>query len=377
MIPAGRWAWAEIDLAALRHNVVELCRIAAPAELWAVVKADAYGHGAPAIARAALAAGARGLAVALVEEGVALRNDGVAGPILVLSEQPPEQVPDLVAADLTPTVYTSAYAAAVSACAPARFPVHVKVDTGMQRVGVPDADAGKFVSTLAEAAPNLTVPGVFTHLACADDPTHPATVEQLDRFGAVLAELDRLGLRPPLVHAANSAGLLAWPGAHHSLVRAGIALYGISPSHPLDGPASVLRPVMSLKARVAAVKRVGPGSRISYGWRHQFTAPTTVATVPLGYADGVPRRMGTLPDRSGADVLVGGQACPIVGAVTMDQLMVDVGEQPVAVGDEVVLLGCQGSGSISAADWADRLGVIPYEVVCAISKRVARHIVNP
>lgn len=372
-----RWAWAEIDLSALRHNIDELRRISAPAEVWAVVKADGYGHGAVEIARAARDAGAAGLAVALVEEGLTLRDFGLPGPILLLSQQPVEQIPEVVAADLIPTVFTAEYAAALSAAAPPGFPVHVKVDTGMQRVGVPDTEAAAFVAELATIAPNLTVAGVFTHLACADDPASPATPEQLDRFGAVLAELDRLGLRPPVVHAANSGGLMAWPGARFDLVRAGIAMYGISPGHPIDELAATLRPVLSLKARVSHVKRVAAGSAVSYGWRHRFDAATTVATVPIGYADGVPRRLGTLPDRPGADVLVGGRRCPIVGVVTMDQLMVDVGDADVHVGDEVVLIGSQGDERLTATDWADRLGTIPYEIVCGISKRIARVPVTP
>lgn len=377
-----RWAWAEIDLTALRHNVAELRRIAGPAEVWAVVKADGYGHGSVEIARAARDAGAAGLAVALAEEGVTLRDFGLPGPILLLSQQPYEQIPAVVAADLIPTVYTAEYARALSAAAPPGFPVHVKVDTGMQRVGVADSEAAGFVAELATIAPNLTVAGVFTHLACADDPASPATPEQLDRFAAVLAELDRLGLRPPVVHAANSGGLLGWPGARHDLVRVGIAMYGISPGRALDELSAGLRPVLSLKARVSHVKRVAAGSQVSYGWRHRFAAATTVATVPIGYADGVPRRLGTAslgggPDRPGADVLIGGQRCPIVGVITMDQLMVDVGDADVHVGDEVVLLGSQGDARITATDWADRLGTIGYEVVCAISKRIARVPVTP
>jgi len=369
-----RWAWAEVDLAAVRHNVGELRRISAPADVWAVVKADGYGHGAVDVARAALDAGAAGLAVALVEEGVALRDAGLPGPILLLSQQPFEQLTELVAAELTPTVYTAEYAAALSAVAVPGYPVHVKVDTGMQRVGVTDHAAAGFVADLAGVAPNLAVAGVFTHLACADEPSNPATPEQLDRFGAVLRELGRLGRRPPLVHAANSAGLLAWPGARHDLVRAGIALYGISPGHHVDDLATGLRPVLSLKARVSHVKPVAAGSHVSYGWRHRFAAPTTVVTVPIGYADGVPRRLGSGPagGETGADVLVGGRRCPIVGVVTMDQLMVDVGDLPVRVGDEVVLIGSQGDEQILATDWADRLGTIAYEVVCGISRRIAR-----
>jgi alanine racemase len=379
--PGTRWAWAEIDLAALEHNVRLVRATVAPAQVWAVVKADGYGHGSVAVARRALAAGAAGLAVALVEEGVALRRAGIDAPILLLSQQPVDQLSDVVAATLIPTVYTLDYATALAAAAPASYRVHVKVDTGMQRVGVGWASAAALVRAIAERTPSLAVEGVFTHLACADEPSSPATVTQLARFETVLGELDRLGLLPPVVHAANSAGAFAAPTARMSLVRAGIAIYGISPGPGVDHLVGGLEPVLSLRARVSHVKRVAAGSAVSYGWRHRFERDTTVATVPLGYADGVPRRLGTIvggpePDRPGADVLIGGLRCPIVGVVTMDQLMVDVGAHDgaagVAVGDEVVLLGRQGGEQIRAEEWAERLDTIAYEIVCAISKRITR-----
>jgi len=222
---------------------------------------------------------------------------------------------------------------------------------------------------------------VFTHLACADEPSHPATAEQLARLDVVLAELDAAGLAPPLVHAANSAGALAHPDARRSFVRAGIALYGISPGPGVAHQATALRPAMSLRARVSHVKPVVAGSHVSYGWRHRFERDTTLATLPIGYADGVPRRLGTLPDRPGGDVLIGGHRCPIVGVVTMDQLTVDVapvvdaGGQ-VAVGDEAVLLGAQGDERIGADEWADRLGTIAYEIVCSIGARVPRRVLG-
>ena len=179
---------------------------------------------------------------------------------------------------------------------------------------------------VAELAPVLYVTGVYTHLACADEPTSSASAHQLASFETALSEIGGDGLRPPLVHVANSAAALAIPESRRSLVRAGIAIYGISPGPGVDHLVGDLRPALSLKARVSFVKRVAAGSSISYGWRHRFEAATTVATLPLGYADGVPRRLGTLPDRLGADVLIGGRRCPIVGVVTMDQLMVDVGD---------------------------------------------------
>ena len=379
MTAATRWAWAEVDVDAVAHNVTAVRAAVAPAGLWAVVKADGYGHGAAAVAGAALDAGAAGLCVALVSEGVALRDAGIAGPILVLSHQPPAELATLLAADLTPTVYTHRYADAVGAAARAagRGPaaVHVKVDTGMQRVGVQPAGTRALVTHVVDHA-DLRLAGVFTHLACADDPDHPANAEQLAAFDAVLDELARAGTTPEHVHAANSAAALALAGSRRSFVRAGIAIYGISPGPGVDHLARELRPVLSLHARVAHVKRVRAGSHVSYGWRHRFERDTTVATLPIGYADGVPRRLGTLPDRPGADMLVGGRRCPIVGVVTMDQIMVDVGDEPVEVGDEVVLIGRQGGHVVRAEDWAERLGTIGYEVVCGIDARVPRVIVR-
>lgn len=375
MVPTAatrRWAWAEIDLDAIRHNIETLIESAAPAAVWAVVKADGYGHGAVRVARAALGAGAAGLGVALVQEGVELRLAGVTAPILVLSEQPAELAAEMLAHELTPTVYSLAAIDALVAAGAADVGVHLKVDSGMQRVGASPADAVHLVAAISGRAPAVRLAGIFTHLAVADEPSSSGSREQLVVFDRVLDAVRDAGFDPALVHAANSAGALAIPEARRSLVRVGIATYGISPGPGVDHLALGLRPALALKARVSHVKRVEAGSRVSYGWRHEFPEPTTVATVPLGYADGVARRLGTLPDRPGADVLIGGRRCPIVGVVTMDQFVVDVGDLPVVVGDEVVLLGTQGAERITATEWADRLGTIGYEVVCAISDRVPR-----
>lgn len=371
---AERWAWAEVDLAAIAHNVGIMRTVVAPADVWAVVKADAYGHGAVPVARAALEAGAAGLCVALVAEAAQLRAAHVDAPILVLSQQPTGQLAQLVDRDLIPTVYSVEYVDALAAVAPPGYPVHVKIDTGMQRVGAAPDDAAAIARHVVDRG--LTLAGVFTHLACADEPAEDANLQQLDAFDGVLVQLDRAGLGPGLVHAANSAGAVALPVSRRSFVRAGIALYGVSPGPGVDHLVGDLEPAMSLRARVSLVKSVRAGSHVSYGWRHRFDADTSVATLPIGYADGVPRRLGTLPGRGGADVLIGGRRCPIVGVVTMDQIVVDVGvhvgERCVAVGDEAVLLGTQGNETIRAEDWADRLGTIAYEVVCGISARVPR-----
>jgi alanine racemase len=374
-VSIDRWAWAEIDLAALGHNVEVLRRTVAPSAVWAVVKADGYGHGAVCAARTALLSGASRLCVALVDEGIELREAGVEVPILLLAEQPPARLADVVRYRLTPTVYSPAgvdgYADAANDV-PDRSALHVNVDTGMQRVGVSVERAPDLVRYIDRHPARLHLGGIYTHLACADEPTSSASGEQLGRFDAVLDRITAEGTLPPLVHVANSAAALALPAARRSLIRAGIAVYGISPGPGVDHLIGDLRPVMALKARVSHAKRVVAGSAISYGWRHRFEADTTVATLPLGYADGVPRRLGTLPDRPGADVLLGGRRCPIVGVVTMDQLMIDVGDHDAAIGDEAVLIGEQGGERIRVEHWADRLGTIGYEIVCGISKRIPR-----
>jgi alanine racemase len=379
MNAAMRWAWAEVDLGAVEHNVRLMRRWIAPAELWAVVKADGYGHGAVRVAQRALAAGATGLCVALAAEGDELRAAGIDAPILVFGQQPSDHLALMRARGLIATAFTADYVEALEAVAAGDggdpWPVHINVDTGMQRVGVSWRHPVAPISAVA-AAPHLDLAGVYTHFACADDPTSPATAAQLARFDTVLSDLDRLSLRPRLVHAANSAAAVSAPTSRLSLVRAGIAIYGISPGAGVDHLVAGLRPAMSLKARVSYVKTVEAGSFISYGWRHQFSQRTNVITVPCGYADGVPRRLGTLADGPGAMVLVGGQRRPIVGVVTMDQFMVDVGDDDVAVGDEVVLIGTQGDERILATDWADRLGTIGYEIVCGISRRIPRVIVG-
>jgi alanine racemase len=369
---AGRWAWAEVDLDAVAHNVRLLRERVAPAVVWAVVKADGYGHGAVPVALAAMHGGAEGLCVALASEGVLLRTAGISAPILVLSQQPVDEIPGLVAGRLIPTLYdraaVDAVADAARAAGAAGYPVHVKVDTGMHRVGCRPEDLLDVLGAVAAQAPALRLAGVWTHHACADDPAHPANDLQRRRFAAVLEELDRRGLRPPLVHAANSATGLATPEARHDMVRAGITIYGMEPgpgvAHLCDG----LRPALGLRARVSAVRRVAAGEGVSYGWRSVLAADTTVATVPIGYADGVTRRYGLV----GGSVLVGGRRRAVLGVVTMDQLMVDVGDDHVAVGDEVVLIGRQGGEEIRAEEWAERLGTIPYEVTCGLSARVPR-----
>jgi alanine racemase len=361
-----RPTWAEVDLGAVAHNVGLLVERAAPAEVCAVVKADGYGHGAVPVARAALDAGATWLAVALVEEAAILREAGLGAPILLLSEARPDEFADVTALDLRATVYTPAGVAAAAAVgAPLRL--HLKVDTGMHRVGAAAEDAVALAQAIVDE-PTLTLEALWTHCAVADEPERPFTAEQLARFDEVLAALAAAGIEVPLTHVANSAGAIAHPAARRSLVRCGIAVCGVDPSPELAG-ALALRPALRLRSEISLVKRVAAGEGVSYGLRHTFDRDTTVATVPIGYADGVRRRLGLLHQ----EVLVGGRRRPIVGVVTMDQLMVDCGEAEVAVGDEVVLIGRQGSEEILATEWAERLGTIGYEITCALGPRVPRH----
>lgn len=365
---------AEVDLGAVRHNVGVLRQHVAPACLCAVVKADGYGHGAIAVGQAALEAGADWLAVALVEEGAVLRKAGVEAPILLLSEPRGTDVAAAVRYQLRLAVYTTEGLEAIGRAARqagTTAHVHVKVNTGMNRVGADPEDLGDLVARAATTA-GVEVEAVWTHCAVADEPGNPFTARQLERLDDALEELDRRGLRPPLVHAANSAAGIDHPASRRDLVRAGIACYGLPPSPALAGRLP-LRPAMAIKSEVSMVKRVRAGEGISYGLRHVVTADTVVATVPIGYADGVPRRLSL----EGGTVLVGGARRPIVGVVTMDQLMVDCGPSAeVAVGDEVVLLGTQGDLEIGAEEWAAATGTIAYEIVCGIGPRVPRWYVR-
>jgi alanine racemase len=366
-----RPAWAEVDLDALRHNVRVVREVAGGVPLCAVVKADGYGHGAVPVARAALEAGAASLAVALVEEGAVLREAGIDAPILLLSEPPAFAADEVVARRLTPTLYTAegidAFAAAAGA-AGTTLGVQLKVDTGMHRVGT-DASSAVALAQRIHTSGGLELQAVWTHFAVADDPAQEAvTDEQRRAFEAACAAIEAAGVPVPLRHAANAAGTL-YARAFYDLVRPGLAIYGYEPDP--GGPDHGLRPVLSLKAEVSFVKELDAGERLSYGLRYEVPERSVIATVPLGYADGVPRRLS----ETGGVVLVGGRRRPIAGTVTMDQLLVDCGpasDAAVARGDEVVLLGAQGDERITADEWAARLGTISYEILCGIGPRVPR-----
>jgi alanine racemase len=359
-----RPTWMEVDLAALRANVAALRQAFAPAEVCAVVKADGYGHGDVPCAEAALDAGAAWLAVALVSEGARLREADVTAPILLLSEPDPADAAEVVQWNLTPTVYRDSFLDALEPLAPPGFPVQVKVDTGMHRVGAPPPLAAELARRVA-ASP-LRLQGLWTHFPVAEeDPSFTAT--QLRALRAVLEVLAAKGIHPEMVHAANTAGGLGLPDTRLDLVRAGIGVFGLRPA-PTLAPEVPLRPVMRIVSQVAYTQRLPAGARPSYGRRRPLPAEATVATIPMGYADGVPRRLA----ENGGGVLIRGRRYPFAGAITMDQIVVDVGDHPVAVGDEVVLIGRQGDDEITADEWAERLGVLNYEVVCGFGPRLPR-----
>lgn len=373
-----RHAAVHVDLDAVSHNVAALRSHVAPAELCVVVKADGYGHGAEDVAAVALDAGADRLAVALVEEGQELRDMGIDAPILLLSQPPADAMADALAAELTITVDTAsgidAAAAAASRAAPGiacsgpgdGWSVHLKVDTGMHRVGCAPHEAVGLALRILDRG--LALEGTFTHLAVADEPTRPETVGQLSRFHAVLAEMAEAGVDAGVRHAANSAGALLHPDARLDMVRVGIATYGVGPAPDLDLPIE-LHAAMSVAAEVSHVRTVDAGEGVSYGLRHRFDRPARLAVVPLGYADGVPRRLGG----RGAAVLIGGVRRPIRGMVTMDQLIVEVTDgPPVEVGDEVVLIGAQGDEVVTVDEWAAMIDTISYEILCGFGPRLPR-----
>ncbi len=377
-IEPSRPAWIEIDEGALANNVRQIRRLIGPQRLLAgVVKANAYGHGAIPVARQILAAGADRLAVATLSEALELRTAGIDAPILVLGYTPPRQAAEVVRAGVTATVYDVETAQALAEAAAqqgVRAAVHVKVNTGMNRLGLDPEDAPAFMEALRAMA-TLEAEGVFTHFATSDTDRAFALV-QAARFGAMIAALEAAGLRPPLVHAANSAATLTLPETHFDMVRCGIALYGLDPDEEMTPLPAGFRPVLSWKAEVAQVRTLPPGAGVSYGLEFVTRRSSTLAVIPVGYADGFPRRPLTW-----GGVLIHGKEAPIVGRVCMDQSLVDVTDiaaagEPVRQGDLVVLIGRQGEAAISAEEAARRIGTINYDVVSRILARVPRIMVG-
>ena len=361
---------AVVDLDAIRHNVATLAALVAPALTMAVVKADAYGHGALPVARAALGGGADWLGVADIDEAIALRAAGIDAPMLAWLHDPGTDFGAAIARDVDLGVSSleqlDAMAdAAASVGRPAR--VHLKIDTGLSRNGVEPATWSTAVATAArlERDGQVEVLGVFSHLANTSADEDAA---QLAAFEAALAEASAAGLAPEVRHIASTAGALRRPDSRYDLVRLGIGCYGVAPFG--DGTTAAdlgLHPAMTLRGRVAAVRRIDAGTGASYGHAWHAERPTTLALVPLGYADGVPRQAS-----GRAEVWLAGARRPVVGRIAMDQFLVDVGDDPVAVGDEVVLFGDPATGAPSADDWGDAADTIGYEIVTRIGPRVPR-----
>lgn len=369
-MPMNRWAWVEVDLSAISHNVAALSALTAPGtRFMAVVKADGYGHGAEQVARAALSAGATDLGVATLAEAIELREAGIAAPILLFSEPGDDAAGELLDHRIVATVSTREFAGALGRVAAARgtsASYHLKIDTGMNRIGVRADDAAEFAAMLKEF-PGLRLEGVYTHFATADVPGDWDAQAQLKRFAEVLAQMKTEGVDPGLVHAANSPATILYPEAHFDMVRCGIALYGL---HPSDATRErvTLRPAMSVKARATLVKRIGTGEGVSYGLTWRAASPATIATVPLGYADGVHR---VLSNRM--SVLGGGGRLEQVGRVCMDQFMVEVPRgSTLGRGDELVLVGEQSGSRIEMDELADAAGTINYEMACAFGMRLER-----
>jgi alanine racemase len=366
---------AHVDLAALQANfrAVEALLAAGtppshrPPGIIAVVKANAYGHGATPVALALESAGAATLACADIEEGVVLRRAGIKGRILVFGALSVSDLDGLFEYDLTPTCSTPGAGRALQAAAAARgrrLRYHLKIDTGLNRLGFRHDNLERTLPELFASA-NLDLAAVCTHFATADDPAHPLFEAQCRRFDDALVRIARMGAAIPARHAANSAALLRDTRVWFDAVRPGILLYGVPPrTAPRGLP---LRPVLSLRSRIVAVKHVRAGEGVGYGARFSPATPRVVATVPAGYADGLDTRLG-----GRGHVLVGGRRAPIVGAVSMDMLAVDVTDMAVDPGDEVVFLGEQGRERITVTEMADAIGTIPYEILCRIGTRIER-----
>jgi alanine racemase len=358
-------ALARVDVAAIERNCAVLARAAAPAALCVVVKADGYGHGAARAARAAQAGGASWLAVATADEAARLRAEGIEGPLLVMGALSEPELTVALRARADVVVWREADAAALAARPEADGAgVHVKLDTGMGRLGTRDAAEATRTAAAVAAAPRLRLAGLMTHFATADD--DPAFARaQLARF---LPWADALRARHGglVVHAANSAAALGIAEARLDMVRCGVAAYGLDPFGE-DPRRHGLTPALELRSYLAEVKPIAPGESTGYGRSYVATAPSWIGTVPIGYADGVRRAL-----TNDCDVLVGGRRAPVVGTISMDNLTVDLGPEPPERGAGVVLLGAQGAERVLAEEWARRLGTINYEITCGISARVPR-----
>jgi len=362
--------YATVNLAALAHNLSRIKRYLSPGcEVMAIVKANAYGHGAMEIAQALARHGIGRFAVASLDEGIALRQAGLSASIIVLGALFEDQVSDLIAHQLTPVVSDGRLLPALAKAAfshPAPYPIHLKVETGMGRLGLSPEELLALLENPLLQSP-LQVDGLMTHLADADGKDSTFTEQQLGAFRAVQEQIRQRGVTIPLVHTANSAAIVRFPGAHFSLVRPGIMLYGYH-TLPATVPAPDLRPVLSLRSTIVQLRTIPRGGTVSYNGTFVASRPTRIAVLPIGYADGYSRRLSHR-----GSVLIQGHRVPIVGLVCMDMIMVDVTDlPPVQVGEVATLIGQQGGESIWADEVAGWIDTIPYEVLCGIGSRVPR-----
>lgn len=364
--------WAEIDLDALAYNMKEIRKRTKPeAKIMTVVKTDAYGHGAVEIAETLLENGADCLAVAMLDEAVELRRSGITAPILILGLTHPEYYEAVIREEVAQTVDSFEQAEALSKAATGlgkKAVVHLKLDTGMGRIGFTCRESDVEEIKRIVSLPNLSVEGVFTHFAKADEADPAYTQEQFGRFMGFLERLEKEGVHIPVRHVSNSAATLRFPEMHLEMVRPGIILYGYYPSGDFEKGIADLRPVMSLRARITHIKEMSEGETVSYGGTYQVKGRQKIATVPVGYGDGYFRILS-----GKAKMLVKGETVPVVGRICMDQSMIDVSSvHTIHVGDEVVIFGHEGGKTLSLDALAEEAGTIPYELLCAVSRRVPR-----
>jgi len=366
-------AWAEVSLDAIARNFNAIRKIVnKDANIMCVVKADAYGHGAIEVGRRLLSCGAAALAVATIEEAIQLRQAEITSPILILGYTNPRKCNEIVQHDITQTIFSYDTAKQLSDVAVGlnkKAKIHIKIDTGMTRIGLrTDKDSISVIQQIS-ILPGIEIEGIFTHFAAADQSDKSYTNMQFDSFMQFNRELEKSGLCIPIKHVCNSAGIIECPEMHLNLVRPGIILYGLYPSSEVDKSRIYLEPALSLKARITMVKDVVAETPVSYGCTYITRHLSRIATVAIGYGDGFSRLLSNK-----GHVLVNGELAPIIGRICMDQCMIDVSslKNDVAVGDEVVLIGRQGTDEISAGQLADEIGTISYEIVCAIGKRIPR-----
>lgn len=370
-------AWVEVNLDAITHNLKEIRKITNKnAEICGVVKADAYGHGFLEVAKTLIKNGVTYLAVSMLDEALQLRKQGISTPILILSYTDPIRCDEIVLNDITQTVFSYDLAKALSLSAQKlnkNVKIHIKIDTGMGRVGFQTGYSS--IKTIIDICklPNLIVEGIFTHFASADESDKSYTYMQFEKFMNICNELKRVGIIIPIKHVCNSAGIMEFPNMHLDMVRPGIILYGMYPSSEVDKNKLNLIPAMSLKANITLVKDVEANTCISYGRIFKTERPSKIATIPIGYADGYLRSL-----TGKARILVNGQFAPIVGKICMDQCMADVTDVTgdITCGQQVVLIGKQGDLEIPIEEIADKLGSVNYEISCVIGKRIPRFYIS-